>query len=129
MMKVVVFLVLVLGFAGLAGAQTQKTAKGYFCGFSEGDGGYISIRVGGAEKVYAMYGDEREVQYAGFRNEAQKDFWKLPVGTELIINYVYKRPNMGGGATNIIRKVTLTGKRNRATKSCGFGLDGDESPG
>lgn len=110
-------------FASFSQAQTLKTAKGYFCGFSEGDGGYLSIRVGNSERTFAMYGDEPDVKYVGFKTERQKDFYKLPVGTEIVVSYVFKKPKVGGGATNIIRKLTLTGNVNKRTKSCGFGLD------
>ena len=122
LLKITFCLVFVLVFASFAQAQTIKTVKGHFCGFSEGDGGYLSIRVGNAERTYAMYGDEPEVKYVGFKNEKQKDFYKLPVGTEIIVSYVFKKPKLGGDATNIVRKLTLTGKVNKRTKSCGFGL-------
>ena len=120
--EITICLLFVLTFAIFAQAQILKTAKGNFCGFSEGDGGYLSIRVGSAEKVFAMYGDEPDVKYVGFK-EAQKDFYNLPVGTEIIVSYVFKKPKAGGGATNIVRKLTLTGKANKKTKSCGFGID------
>lgn len=103
-------------------AETLKTVKGYFCGFSEGDGGYPSIRVGNVERTFAMYGDEPEVKFVNFKTERDKGLWKLPVGSEMIVSYVFKKPELGGDATNIVRKLTLTGKVNRKTKSCGFGL-------
>ncbi len=102
--------------------ETLKTAKGYFCGFSEGDGGHLSIRVGNMERIFAIYGDEPEVKYVGFKNERQKWFDESLLGAEIIVDYVFKKPNMGGSAENIVRKLTLTGKVNRKTKSCGFGL-------
>ena len=117
-LKIVICLTLVLMFANFAQAQKLQTAKGYFCGFSEGDGGYLTIRVGNTEKTFAWYGDETAIKYVGFKNEEQKGLWKLPVGTEIIVNYVFKKPKAGGGATNIIRKLTLTGKRNKNTPSC-----------
>lgn len=113
----------ILTFAGLAHSQTQKSMTGLFCGFSEGHAGYLSIRVAGKEKTSAIYGDEPAVKYIGFKRGNETDFYKLPVGTELIVSYVFKRPKSGGPATNIIRKLSLTGKVNRRTKSCGFGPD------
>ena len=120
--KITICLTFVLMFASFAQAQTLKTAKGYFCGFFEGDGGHLSIRVGNAERTYAMYGDEPDVKYVGFKNERQKRFDESLLGAEIIVSYVFKKPKEGGGATNIVRKLTLTGKVNKKTKSCGFGL-------
>lgn len=114
-----VFLLVVVSFAQ---AQRTKTAKGNFCGFSEGDGGYLSIRVGNAERGFSMLNEEPEVKYVGFKAK-QKWFEESLLGAEIIVHYVFKQPkNSYGGATNIVRKLTLTGKVNKKTKSCGFGL-------
>lgn len=102
--------------------ETLKTEKGYFCGFSEGDGGYLSIRVGNVVKGFSIINEEHEVKYVGFK-ERQKWFDEALLGTEIIVSYVFKKPiGSEGGATNIVRILTLTGKVNRKTKSCGFGL-------
>lgn len=106
-------------FVSMANAQTVKTAKGNFCGFEEGDGGYLTMRVGNAERTFAWYGDEPELKFVGFRNGSNTDLHSLAIGTELIVSYVYKRPKQGGSATNIMRKLTATGKVNRQTRSCG----------
>ncbi len=120
--KITICFVAVLMFASFAQAQTTKTAKGYFCGFSEGDGAYLAIRVGNAERGFQMINEEPEVKYVGFK-ERQKWFDKSLLGMEIIVSYVFKKPKGSyGGATNIIRKLTLTGKVNKKTKSCGFGL-------
>ncbi|CAN5385582.1 hypothetical protein BH10ACI1_BH10ACI1_18140 [soil metagenome] len=119
--KITICIAAVLMFASFAQAQTLKTAKGYFCGFSEGDGGYVSIRVGNAERTFAILGDEPAVKYVGFKNEKQKDLWKLPVGTEMIVSYVFKKPKYWNKKTDVVTKLTLTGKVNKNTKSCGFG--------
>ena len=116
--RIAICLLFVLTFVSFAQAQTLKTAKGRFCGFSEGDGGYLTIRVGNTEKTFAIYGDEPDVKYVGFKDGNQTDLYKLPVGSEIIVSYVFKKPKAGGGATNIIRKLTLTGKRDKNTPSC-----------
>jgi hypothetical protein len=121
--KITICFLFVLTFANFAHSQTLKTTTGYFCGFAEGDGASLSIRVAGREKTFSIYGDEPDIKYVGFKKGRETDFFKLPVGTELIVSYVFKRPRGFSEAINIIRKLTLTGKINRKTKSCGFGLD------
>lgn len=115
-------LVFVVIFVNCAQAQTIRIAKGFFCGMSEGDGGYPSIRVGGKERRFAIYGDEPDVIFVGFKNEKQKWLDESLLGWEMIVSYVFKKPKLGGQPVEIVRKLTLTGKTNRQTKSCGFGL-------
>ena len=114
-----IFLFVLISSASFAQAQTTKTAKGYFCGMSEGDGGFPSITVGNTVMTFSIYGDEPEVKYVGFKSERNKNLWKLPVGSEMIVSYIvkkkYRKPE------KIVRKLTLTGKVNKQTKSCGFG--------
>ncbi|MGE3465888.1 MAG: hypothetical protein AB7J13_03055 [Pyrinomonadaceae bacterium] len=103
--------------------QTQRTVRGYFCGSSEGDGGTVSIRVGKRENIFSILNEEPEIKYVGFKNEKQKWLDESLLGMELVIGYVSKK--FGRRTTNVVRKLTLTGKRDGQTKSCGFGLDGD----
>jgi hypothetical protein len=116
--KTAICLAFILIFLNFAQAQTLKTAKGNFCGFSEGDGGYVSIRVGNAEKTFAILADEPAIKYAGFKNERQKNLFNLPVGTEIIVSYTFKKPRYWNRSTNVVTKLTLTGKANKKTKPC-----------
>jgi hypothetical protein len=109
-------LAFVLMFAGFARAQKTQTITGYFCGMSEGDGGFPAIRVGKKVVTFSIYGDEPEIKYVGFRN---KSLWKLRVGSELIVGFAVKRKY--GSPEKIVRSLTLTGKVNARTQSCGFG--------
>ena len=68
--KITIYIGIVLVFAGLIQAQTLKTATGHFCGFSEGDGGYLTMRVGKAERTFAWFGDEPELKFVGFKKGA-----------------------------------------------------------
>jgi len=106
-----------LGFTFAAG-QTQKTATGNFCGFSEGDGGYLTMRVGKAERTFAWFGDEPELKFVGFKKGSETNLHTLAVGTALIVSYVFKKPKQGGRAMNIMRKLTATGKIDRKIKPC-----------
>ena len=110
-------------FASFAQAQKLQTAKGYFCGSSEGDGGYIEIRVGNIVRGFSIINEEPEVKFVGF-SERQKWLDESLLGAEITVSYVFKKPKgtTGGKAINIVRKLTLTGKVNKRTKSCGFGL-------
>jgi hypothetical protein len=82
------------------------------------------MRVGKTERTFAMLEamspGEPDIKYVGFKKGKETDFYNLPVGTELIVSYVFKRPKLGGDSVKIIRKLTSTGKVNRQTKSCGF---------
>ncbi len=112
LVKITFCLLVVLIFAGFTLAQT-KTAKGNFCGWSEGDGAAIHMRIGNAVTMFSIYNDEPEVKYIGFKN---KYIHSLPVGSEIIINYVVKKK--WGQSEKIVRSVTLTGKINKRTPSC-----------
>ncbi|MBS1797585.1 MAG: hypothetical protein JSS81_27425 [Acidobacteria bacterium] len=86
--------------------------KGYFCGMSEGDGGFPTIRVDGRPVTFSMYADEPEVKFIGRKNP---DLYKS-VGREVIVAYVvkkkYRRPE------KIVRSITFTGRVNKKTRPC-----------
>lgn len=119
--KITMCLAIALMLASFTQAQKLQTAKGYFCGSSEGDGAYIEIRVGNSVRGFSIINEEPEVKFVGF-TERQKWLDKSLLGAEIIVSYVFKKPKGSEGeATNIVRKLTLTGKVNKKTKSCGFG--------
>ena len=111
-LKIILCLSIVWVFAGFTFAQT-KTAKGNFCGWSEGDGAAIHMRIGNTVTMFSIHNDEPEVKYIGFKD---KYIHNLPVGSEIIINYVVKKK--WGQSGKIVRSVTLTGKINKRTPSC-----------
>lgn len=115
--KIMFCLMVVLMLINFAQAQASKTAKGYFCGMEEGDGGFISIRIGGTVRTFAIYNEEPPVKYVGIKAE---QFWnRMKVGSELIIKYVIKKYRRVPVPQHLVRSMELTGKVNKKTQACG----------
>ncbi len=123
MRTIIISLAFLFWLPAIVQTQTLKSSQGFFCGFSEGDAGYITLRIGNSKKSFTITGDDpAPVGYVGFNNDRQRRFDQSILGTEMVIQYVFKKPKGWSSATNVVRKITLTGKVDRQTRSCGFGL-------
>lgn len=113
--KIMFCLVFTLMFVSFAQAQTTKTAKGYFCSFSEGDGGYLTMNVGNKMMIFVDYADSKiHAKYFGIKDNNTRN---LKVGSEIVVTYViktiYQKPD------NLMRTVTFRKKVKQGIQVCG----------